>query len=334
MIDVSDPFNSDNSEQELSQSSSLGSPGAILKEARIKAGLSQETVADELNLVVARVDALETDRYEKLASDVFALGYLRRYSKLVGVDEELIAERFREWRADNQPQTAQTEVRRRSRSPSPAGLLVAVLLVIIAAVAAFFYFRTADAPTTTPAPARELPQRQAPADAPEADDPAVVPNSGDDLYWDEDELGNGNEVADSATPDLDSLDQPVAEPSQALNNGWDDENLNAQDSSTADTSAFTGLAESSSDEASSEEAENAELNFSFTDECWVEVRDGSGRVLRAEVANAGQSMTVEGEAPFSVMLGNARAASVRYNGEPVAVNTRPGNRTARLTVGP
>lgn len=314
MIDVSDPFSSDNLEADPSQPQTLESPGTILKQARIQAGISQEAVADELNLVVAKVDALETDRYEKLASDVFAQGYLRRYSKLLGIDDDMVVERFRQWREANRTMPAESEQRSRPRvRPAPQWLIGALILVVVVAVA-FFLFQNTDEAAEISVPESSQPQRPV--------EPAE-PSGPEDPLWDEEE----SEVADFGS-DWDDYDMDA--PVELSRNG------EAQFS----TEAYPEQPEASveldggSISFNEEEVQSAHLSFFFSEECWIEVRDASGQILRAEVAHAGDSMSLEGEAPFAVMLGNARAAQAYYKGEPVVINTRPGNRTARLNIGP
>lgn len=313
MIDVSDPFSSDNLEQDSTPLQSPESPGAILKEARIQAGISLETVADELNLVVAKVEALETDRYEMLASDVFAQGYLRRYSKLVGVDEDKVVECFRQWREATQPPPPENEPRRSPGKPGPMWLIVAAVLGMAVLVAVYLFLE--DEEQTAVSPPSERPAPQAPVE------PAEPSGSSDDPLWDDEET----QVAD-------------------LSAGWDEfetESLAEFPAGAEPEVEFSspqqeqyGLAADASSAFNDEEADNAHLSFSFSEECWIEVRDASGQLLRAEVASAGQNISLEGEAPFSVMLGNARGANAYYKGQPVAITTRPGNRTARLTIGP
>lgn len=295
----------------------MEAPGAILQAARDRAGLSQEEVADELNLTVDKVRALETDRYDKLASDVFALGYLRRYSKIVGLDEDEMAERFRQWRAATQP--APVEPARRPVRPELYLGLIAAAILLIGLVSAYVFLGDSDEAVVDQAPAREVqePQEQ------EAQEPApALP--GDVAPWEEDDA----QVAqDYAAPAAEQDAQPEQEVAQDLPGTSQQDEPVAQQPAPADTGAELAAADE-------EEPSLDQLSFTFTDDCWIEVRDADDRVLRAEVATAGQWVNLEGQAPFSVMLGNARAASVYYNGQPVTVHTRQGARTARITVGP
>ena len=75
------------------------------------------------------------------------------------------------------------------------------------------------------------------------------------------------------------------------------------------------------------------LTFEFSDDCWLEVRDASGQLIYANLERAGDTVRLDGEAPFEVLAGNAAAVSVSFRGEPFAFRIRPGRDTARFTVG-
>jgi cytoskeleton protein RodZ len=78
---------------------------------------------------------------------------------------------------------------------------------------------------------------------------------------------------------------------------------------------------------------DARLEFSFTEDCWLEVRDGDNQLIYADLHGEGEVLVVEGKPPFQVLAGNAAALTLSYQGEPYPVQTRPGRDTARFTVG-
>jgi cytoskeleton protein RodZ len=78
---------------------------------------------------------------------------------------------------------------------------------------------------------------------------------------------------------------------------------------------------------------DAVLEFSFSGDCWLEVRDGDGQLIYADLRRAGDRLALDGNPPFQVLAGNAAAVALSFRGEPVPVRTRPGRETARFTVG-
>jgi len=72
---------------------------------------------------------------------------------------------------------------------------------------------------------------------------------------------------------------------------------------------------------------------SATKDSWVDVRDAQGNRLLYEVINAGRSVTVEGNAPLSVFLGNVEGVRVEFNGQPFDVSPFRRGEVARFTLG-
>lgn len=65
----------------------------------------------------------------------------------------------------------------------------------------------------------------------------------------------------------------------------------------------------------------AQLDLAFSAPSWVEVSDVEGRHLLHGLIAAGSTRTLTGTAPLLVVLGNAPAVTLRFNGEPVTPGT-------------
>ena len=72
------------------------------------------------------------------------------------------------------------------------------------------------------------------------------------------------------------------------------------------------------------------LYFLFSQESWVEVRDGLGNVLFSKVNLPGTEHRVEGEPPFSVIVGRARGVNLAYDGNPIDLAAHATKDVARL----
>lgn len=139
--------------------------------------------------------------------------------------------------------------------------------------------------------------------------------------------GVADDVGDDASNDVGS---EVA----GINN--DDTIENAENPVTESTAA--GAANEDTDTASAAEAVAAlderpenfhELIMQFNDDCWVEVSDANGERLIYGIIKANNVRTINGEAPFSITLGNANAAQIKLDGETIdksvyLTNTRGG----------
>ena len=76
--------------QEQSEKNKVGQELAFAREAK---GMSQEQIADILNLTLANVIALENDDYESLPSWTYVSGYLRAYARLLGLDSDSLRDK-------------------------------------------------------------------------------------------------------------------------------------------------------------------------------------------------------------------------------------------------
>jgi cytoskeleton protein RodZ len=75
------------------------------------------------------------------------------------------------------------------------------------------------------------------------------------------------------------------------------------------------------------------LALSFSEDCWVEVKDLDGNKLFSDLGRAGTTRRLEGQAPFRLLLGYAPGVIVTLNGDPVAVARFTRNNVASLVVG-
>jgi cytoskeleton protein RodZ len=73
-----------------------------------------------------------------------------------------------------------------------------------------------------------------------------------------------------------------------------------------------------------------ELHFLFSTESWVEVRDGHGNVLFSQINLPGSERRVEGDPPFSVVVGRAHGVRLTYTGAPVDLAAHATEDVARL----
>jgi cytoskeleton protein RodZ len=117
-------------------------PGARLERQRELAGLTEQQVAEQLNLDAGAVTALERDDYSALGAPVFVRGHLKRYAALLGLDEDEILAAYERSRSHlSQPTLvpkSRAEMMPDRGSPKWPWLLSGVLLVLLAAAIAAY----------------------------------------------------------------------------------------------------------------------------------------------------------------------------------------------------
>ena len=135
--------------QEQFGENKVGQELAFAREAK---GMSQEQIADILNLTLANVIALENDDYESLPGWTYVSGYLRAYARLLGLDSDSLRDKAE---ALIQPdvETFQQFDGSKNESPTSFSALVwykkllhkGMLTPIAAASALFLFFFALDA---------------------------------------------------------------------------------------------------------------------------------------------------------------------------------------------
>jgi cytoskeletal protein RodZ len=135
-----------------------GSLGAWLRRQREARGVTLRDIADASKISLRYLEALEQDRFDVLPAPVFVKGFLREYTRFVGLDPDeainlyLLAGREREPKRVEEPQPSPA---RRPAAPSTwgYGLLLALAVVLFIGVAAaisFYASRQREAPSPPP----------------------------------------------------------------------------------------------------------------------------------------------------------------------------------------
>ncbi len=103
-------------------------PGSVLREAREAAGLSEQDVADSLNLLVSHVEAIEANQFRQMNADIFVRGYVRSYARFLNLDAEPLLEATEAFLKPAAEQRAEQQLAR-GAGLSPAQKLGGALLV-------------------------------------------------------------------------------------------------------------------------------------------------------------------------------------------------------------
>jgi cytoskeleton protein RodZ len=297
-------------------------PGKRLREARESAGMSPREMADRLNWMPSHVTAVEEDRYEELRGAAFVRGYLRAYARAVGLDEDEIVAVFSAMHPDQETAPA------RSAPPAGAasqktGLSVVLGTLVAVAVIALIWWQQ-QKPDSPPVSASASEPASSPARTPSASQADAV-----GAAYDSQPVSASQDAARVAEP------APTA-PSPAPIETAPAAPANAAASSREATavSQVEAVPEPAAEAVDPAAADIAgPLQFSFSGDCWLEVRDGVGQLIYADLRSAGDSLELSGEPPFEILAGDASAVALRYRGQPVAIRTRPGRDSARFTVG-
>jgi cytoskeleton protein RodZ len=262
--------------------------GGQLKAAREAAGLSLDQVAQQLKLAPRQVRALEEENFGMLPGRTFTRGFMRNYARLVNLDPDLLVAHLPD--AAHAPSleppplhstgTTMAELPTAHAHPPSFGrwLIPLVLIAAIVAAAGYEWYRGRPASVAPP---------------PRATQTAPAPNTPDV----------------STTP----LPNPVAPDSGAPATG--------AAPATSGGLAPPGAAQPESPQPAAAVAANAAVDavlvIRYEGPSWTEIRDSAGRMLISRLVGADSIEPFDGVPPFSIVIGNARAVTLLYRGQPV-----------------
>ena len=281
------------------------STGEQLRLARVAHGWSTQEVAGRLRIRSALIEALEHEDYAPFGAAAYARGQLRNYARLLGLDHEALLQGFKSPVGDGpgKPLRRAPELHPgRPRLVRMGGLAIVVVLAVLGALwagAGRVPQTPLTEPSTTPA---------APSDL-SADQPPVA-----------------GLVPESPLPEATAGAQPgpsVTEPVVALAEPAPEASPSAPENpppSAASDSPVQGASDT-----------DVELRLRSRSVSWVEVTDRGGRRLLYELVSPGPERTVRGQPPLRLLLGNAPAVDVLYNGAPVSLPA--GQHVVRMTLG-
>ena len=280
-----------------------GSLGHTLKVLRETQNLSLADIASRLHLDPRVIAAIESDDHQALPTALYVRGYLRGYARILGTDPEHLVGLYNE-EAPSAPPDILPDISRPAQIRSddaPVRAATAAVVVGLAVLLAVWW-QTAYPPVAVPA------SRPAVAAAPAAaEQKPVAPQS---------------QLPYSYTV--------VTHPTSAYYRAPDVDE--SGESGRADTGSPSGAQGEKAPQASATSGPDR-ISFHVDSDSWLEVTDRSGDRIYMDFIRGGESLTLNGQAPFSVLLGYAIGATLEFNGQPFdpAPYTRAG--VARFSLG-
>lgn len=285
-----------NVEDDILAGSGGASAGAQLRRRREELGLSILEAAQQLRISPQQVEAMETDCYDCLPGSAFARGFLKNYARFLGLDEKAILSAY-----DSISGGVGLRPTERVLPTSEAPLMdygwrtiLGSVLVLVLLVGVVWWFLGGRVPPEA------LPEATAPAASP----PATAT------------------VSPSVPRTIAAAAAPVSSPTPSV-----------ASSPSAPVLSAPPVAAAISAPATVSAPAPQSLLFHFTGDCWVQVRDATGKQLLARLGRAGEALSVVGEPPYQVLIGNVRAVDISYEGRPVPLPANSGSNVARLRIG-
>ena len=315
------------------------SPGATLRNARVRRGLSVSEVADELRLTSRALRDLEEDRFSEFRARVFVIGYLKSYARFIGVDLDLVTRQFNDVFEESDEHDSIELVSdnsdwfyrflQRHMSGLLSGSFILVLLVVSGIIWYYWSNEVVD----------------------EVDDfSSTVENV--ELETDMPEDGNKPFYLDPHEVDEESLqpnvqthetDPAPAEDSNTVVSLVEEEVSESSDTVPIEIPDVPDEVEDEDPNADAVVSEEEDwvapansllspLVLTFTSESWIELQGtGEGEVY-ANLEQAGSEIKFSMTPPIKVKIGNARGTELTFRGNPVSFSGRTFSNVANLVL--
>jgi cytoskeleton protein RodZ len=353
----------------MSEQSQMSEPDALprvsimLVEARNAIGLSQKDVADQLFLTPTFIRYMDEGQFHMISKTAYIKGYLRTYARVVGISGDEVVAGYEE---TVQSMVEPDEMREVTEEHLGGNLFTGPVILtglvglgaLLLVVLLVWLFSGDDDATTARnaiepesiegysyaaddvAPVRplSLPER-ADVDQSGINSVAVDNNRGVAVTDARVEMGKppvddssvyAVDESMSAVVNVESAVSAAATPSVATTGGVASDvvetpaiGITVENLGQGRGSLITVTAEG-----------NDKLEFSFSDECWVEVTDATGESIYGDLNRTGSSLVIYGTAPFDVLFGKATAVQLAFNGEPVSLSEHTSaDLTAKVKLG-
>jgi cytoskeleton protein RodZ len=287
-------------------------PGQILRQARERAKLSTQDIADKIKLKRALIEEIEQDNFDINISLTFVRGYLKLYAKHVHVEETEVLNAYEKLSTQKrEPAKLQSFSRRVANQSNDDKLMLVTYLIsaVIITLVVIYWFQQsstdATASNVTKYPENVISQEILPLEQTLTSDAATllspqinVNMSSDDSNVTKELITDNQSISPEKYSDTDSL-AVLAD---------------ATETSIVETKA------------------PVKLIFEFSGDCWLNLTDATGENIAYGVKVNGRVMPVNGIPPFVVTLGAPEVVKIRYAGEFIDMSFLPSGRIAKFNL--
>lgn len=302
---------------------SLAAVGSRLAQLRETKGWTVDDVSARLKVAPQKLRALEAGDISHLPGVTFALGVVRSYAKMLGVDPEPFAQALRRERGVpevdlSMPASSGTDLPR-GRVSIPLGgssrnhpWLWGTAIVVVAVVAVLMWHTGGDSSSLLARFKGGDAEHASAASAPAASSSSV----------EEAAASGASAVAANEVP---APAATSAAATQAIASASPAPAASAAPVATATASQPVVATTTAASAAAAAEpasvvvaAGQSMVELKVKQDCWFSVRDKNGKELFSALVRAGETKQVAGDGPFKVTIGNkAGLDAVAFDGKPV-----------------
>ena len=306
--------------------------GGALRMEREKQGLSIQDVANKLRLSPKQIEALEADKFANLPEPTIVRGFIRNYAKQLRMNAEPLLDAYTVIVPSNTPHeltikpTSNMHVSSRDKSKVSSYVWAGLLALLALGVWLFYqnYIQKPSpvAPIANTSKVESLPQPALPA-AERATDSSPLAT----------ELQASTALTlPAANVTAATLEQatPVIPAENALAGS---STTNTTDTPTTLPTTLPTAASASPTTTSANSPAPAgmyKLEFSASQETWVNVTDANGHQIYSKTIFAGSRESIDVTPPVNVTVGNAGGTSMSKNGKAIELAPHSRNNVAHI----
>lgn len=300
-------------------------PGDMLRQAREQLGYSQKDIANRLRLRLSVINDIEDNQFEQSQLATFTRGYVRSYAKFVGLDEgEVLSRLDQEGHAQPEDHEMQSFSRRTKREAHDNRImrLTWALAILFIGMTGVWWWQSLQ---MEPDALDYSEQQSQPLDE------SLAGSNGDvgleaemaGLEFDEPvptETGSTSDLL--ATEAVSQVEEPAPVTS------FDTPAAPAAEREGTATAEPTAAQEA--EPAPVAEAVTSGLQLTFSGDCWIDIRDATGKRLETGIKKSGDVLNLDGAEPYKLVLGAPSVVKINYKGEPVDLSQYPAGKVARF----
>ncbi|MBD0788414.1 cytoskeleton protein RodZ [Vibrio sp. Y2-5] len=308
----------------VEQEAAFVEPGTLLREKREALGLTQQQVADRLRLRLSIVQNLEANNFESDLVATFIRGYLRSYAKAVGLKESEVLQAYeKSTAAEPQEQTMQSFSKKTKRAKHDSHIMTItwVILVILIGMSSLWWWQN---------------HKESGFEAGEDAEVSAVLSNESSLQEsrDDQEFATVSELTEESGEEPVEPISPADETQAAEESAVDGADSAVTEQAPVVVEEAPVVVEEPTVEAPVVEQSDTTnlLTLSFTADCWIQVKDATGKTLSTGIKQAGQTLNLRGQKPLQVILGAPESVSMTFASEPVDLSGYTSGKVARLTL--
>ncbi|MEC6900031.1 cytoskeleton protein RodZ [Photobacterium piscicola] len=315
-------MNTENNDSPQPENAALR-PGDMLRQAREQLGYSQLDIANRLRLRLSVINDIESNCFDSEKISTFTRGYVRSYAKYVGLDDVAVVALLDDYgHSKPKAQEMQSFSRRTNREAHDSRImgLTWILAVIFVGVTAVWWWQNSHLDRdTTPVVDVAHVDKVTPATE-TTTTAAVVTSSAIDTSTATVTDGTPSTASAAITTPVnpDAVSTPAVITDVAT--------------IAAKHVAATTEPEVVTPAVTTEVEAAPALQLAFAADCWVDIRDANGKRLESGIKTAGQTLDINGKAPFRVRLGAPSAVKIELKGQPFDLSRYPAGRPITLTL--